>query len=1039
MDPVTNKLLQGTPYAGMGGTQERNALIGVIRNLISEDKYTVDYILNYAQSVGYQRQMAEEVFKELTGLSPKLIVNNNEYYNMPSYVPNMCIAWGTSKSNKEKAFYIVPFEYGYAVMEKDEVNAPIPTVISATIPEAFEELKKVAKGIQTLDKIITKKLLEAEDVQTDAHTVHQVNLPYAASPLQILKKNFKDKVLSVSEFERQASKLLASEEITVDEAEDLMAWKQDLIDEDETYGNDVLELDEQWKPLDADVDEDLESFDYTYSLLVNGNIDLYKERLNKMSKAELMDYISWAEEMGIGREELKLHYITASKQVKSSNNFTKQPGYPLVFVSENDEEVLSHEEFVDMWNEDNPDNPIGEWDEQDNAYFDWLDQHYNVMEDEMEEYLRKATLPKGITIKIKPGATKGGQLWVEGDTSDKSAVAKVMIDAANACGWEVENDQKTASKKVKSELSADVKSEMEQEAQNIIKKFKPYVIKWEADDNGGSVLIGDKNSDFQAWVDVWISGNDVDCDWNQYITHVNDPKEYRDLQVRNDTETVFDLATSEAIYCLEQNNIIAQDETARWFMVRNNKKNASKKVISESVSVKDLEAKAKHYEDLLKEEGYKDMKVTPYFAYGSYGFYFDWTRDDGKSGQKFTGLGTKKETLNNLKLVYYELVNRIDWFMKRKSANSNLNDSIKEWYTKTYKTDECGADINPNTTFMEVLSDAENAYDLIGVTDSVVRERVFDELSKRTNIPYEKIFNMWMGKQASKKVKSNNKDIVVIDTGNGYLQVFENDDTYDYGGHQVGEQLYEFSINDEDRNNGKATLDVDDLLNSKFYGIVFEDFDKLEWFVQHIKDSNTQQEIKNLLNKEAKGVYSSKKVTAENMTLDDIEAEDNKDQVQEEIEKIDETPTEDIFSETTPEQYFDKALQEDKVDTINDVVSKCIDKFSEKFKDFDKYQVKILSYNTKVLEDDKPVQEEMVEDKELNANAILQVILQITNNSEEANIKKVLAVFSITNGELHWTGTVRGENDQVVAFTEEGFDALFEVNEPSEDELEDII
>ena len=175
------------------------------------------------------------------------------------------------------------------------------------------------------------------------------------------------------------------------------------------------------------------------------------------------------------------------------------------------------------------------------------------------------------------------------------------------------------------------------------------------------------------------------------------------------------------------------------------------------------------------------------------------------------------------------------------------------------------------------------------------------------------------------------------------------------------------------------------------------------------------------------------------MTLDDIEAEDNKDQVQEEIEKIDETPAEDIFSETTPEQYFDKALQEDKVDTINDVVSKCIDKFSEKFKDFDKYQVKILSYNTKVLEDDKPVQEEMVEDKELNANAILQVILQITNNAEEENIKKVLAVFSITNGELHWTGTVRSENDQVVAFTEEGLDSLFEVDEPSEEELEDII
>ena len=91
-------------------------------------------------------------------------------------------------------------------------------------------------------------------------------------------------------------------------------------------------------------------------------------------------------------------------------------------------------------------------------------------------------------------------------------------------------------------------------------------------------------------------------------------------------------------------------------------------VKAENVSVKDLESRAKHYEELLKEEGYTDMKVSPNFAYGAYGFYFDWTRDDGKPGQKYTGLGTKKETLNNLKTAYYDLVNRIDWFMKRKSS-----------------------------------------------------------------------------------------------------------------------------------------------------------------------------------------------------------------------------------------------------------------------------------------------------------------------------------------------------------------------------------
>ena len=517
MDPIVTKMFQSVPFAGMGTTLERNALVGVIRNLISESKYTVDYILDYAESVGYSRQDAEEVFKELTGLSPKLIVNNNEYYNMPSYVPNMCIAWGISKSNKDKAFYIVPFEYGYSVMEKDEVNAPIPTVISATIPEAFEELKKVAKNIQTLDKIITKKLLETENVPTTADNPHQVNLPYSASPLQILKKNFKDKVLSVSEFEKQASKLLASEEITVDEAEDLMAWKQDLIDEDETYGNDVLELDEQWNEVQATLD------------------------------------------------------------------------------------------FKDVYNE-------------------------------------------------------------------------VLEMAAE-----------------------------------------------------------DKDS----------------------------------LGTENTAKTMYNL-----------------------------------------------------------------------------------------------------------------------------HANLFKNIDLIEAATRLYQL-------------------------LLGLTE--------DEIL-------------------------------------GY---------------------------------------------SKF---------------------NKKQEIKKNTKKSA-----SKKVTAENMTLEDIEAEDNKDEVQEEIEKIEDTPIEEVFEEKTPEQYFDKALQEDKVDTINDVVSKCIDKFSEKFKDFDKYTIKILSYNTKVLGEYTPVKEEMVKDDEINANAVLQVILSIVNNADETNIKKALAVFSITNGKLHWTGTVRGENDQIVAFTEEGLDALFEVEEPSEEKLEDII
>lgn len=590
MDPITNQILQGiAPLAGAGSTLERNALVGVIRNLINESKYTVDYILDYAESVGYSRQDAEDVFKELTGLSPKLIINNNEYYNGPSYLPPYSIAWGISKSNKEKAFYIVPFEYGYSVMEKDEVNAPVSTVICATIPEAFEELKKVAKNIQTLDKIITKKLLETENVPTTADNPHQVNLPYSASPLQILKKNFKDKVLSVTEFERQASKMLQAGELTVDEAEDLMAWKQDLIDEDETYGNDVLELDEQWNEVQATLD------------------------------------------------------------------------------------------FKDVYNE---------------------------------------------------------------------------------------------------------------------------VLEMAAEDKDS---LGTKN-------------------------------------------------TAETMYNLHAN-------------------------LFKNVDL--IEAATRLYQLLL-------------------------------------GL-TEDEILGQSEF-------------KNKSA-SQIDDNNFDY---TYITKKVKSNIKKDSNFEKALS--------------YVEERISND--------------------------NNNEN-------DSYPLAFEE-----------AENLF--------------GIDADELQ---------EEYDRrtMTWR------------------------SASKKVTAENMTLDDIEAEDNKDEIQEEIKKIEDTPVEEIFEERTPEQYFDEALQEDKVDTINDVVSKCVDKFSEKFKDFDKYTIKILSYNTKVLGEYTPVKEEMVKDNEINANAILQIILSIANNADETDVKKALAVFSITNGKLHWTGTIRGENDQVVAFTEEGLDALFEVGELSEEELEDII
>ena len=73
-------------------------------------------------------------------------------------------------------------------------------------------------------------------------------------------------------------------------------------------------------------------------------------------------------------------------------------------------------------------------------------------------------------------------------------------------------------------------------------------------------------------------------------------------------------------------------------------------------------------------------------------------------------------------------------------------DYIDIWYRSMYPTDELGGDIN-HITFDRLFSDMQNridAYDSIGVVDSTIRERIFNELSARKNLYYDTIYDIWM-------------------------------------------------------------------------------------------------------------------------------------------------------------------------------------------------------------------------------------------------------------------------------------------------------
>ena len=72
------------------------------------------------------------------------------------------------------------------------------------------------------------------------------------------------------------------------------------------------------------------------------------------------------------------------------------------------------------------------------------------------------------------------------------------------------------------------------------------------------------------------------------------------------------------------------------------------------------------------------------------------------------------------------------------------NDSIKVWYQSNFKTDELGEDLNPDSSFTDLVANLPNVYDYIGGGDSIVRERIFTELASRMNVDYNVIYNKWL-------------------------------------------------------------------------------------------------------------------------------------------------------------------------------------------------------------------------------------------------------------------------------------------------------
>lgn len=87
--------------------------------------------------------------------------------------------------------------------------------------------------------------------------------------------------------------------------------------------------------------------------------------------------------------------------------------------------------------------------------------------------------------------------------------------------------------------------------------------------------------------------------------------------------------------------------------------------------------------------------------------------------------------------------------------------NIREWYVNNplYKDDELGLELNPYATFTSVMQGmrkGKDFYEMIGVGDSIIRERIFCMLSQLyAKGDYGEIYNLWLYGKDNVSLKSN--------------------------------------------------------------------------------------------------------------------------------------------------------------------------------------------------------------------------------------------------------------------------------------------
>ena len=76
-----------------------------------------------------------------------------------------------------------------------------------------------------------------------------------------------------------------------------------------------------------------------------------------------------------------------------------------------------------------------------------------------------------------------------------------------------------------------------------------------------------------------------------------------------------------------------------------------------------------------------------------------------------------------------------------------MNEKLKDYYMRAFSDDEMGEELNPGVTFNDLfyaLDCRRSVYHLMGLNDSVIRERLFARLAFLIGMDYDYVYDQWL-------------------------------------------------------------------------------------------------------------------------------------------------------------------------------------------------------------------------------------------------------------------------------------------------------